>query len=152
MLVMLQESVPKLCTFLLQATPTATPPFYQLAQIVNHLSSGSWPAFTLNLCKSVNPLGSYAPFLQFLPRPFLDNWHEHKHTPSHTLSHTHTHTHTHTLDFHASFQLLRTKTLTAQEWGIFVDRLTESNLQSCWSQLKTVFGKLSAVRSEDYAN
>ncbi len=39
-LVTLHESIYKLRALLLQATPTATPPFCQLAQTVNQLSSG----------------------------------------------------------------------------------------------------------------
>ncbi len=58
-------------------------------------------------------------------------WHEHKHTPYST----------HTLDLCAKFQPSRAKTVAAEVWEVFVNQPTarQSDLKSCWSQLKMQF-------------
>ncbi len=109
----------KICTFLLQATPTVTPPFCQLAWRVNQLSFGSWTTFPLNYVQVCESIQKFCMFWQRplpLPRPL--GW-----------ALTHTFTHTHTLDLHVIFQPLKAKTVAAKEWGIFVDRLTERHTE-----------------------
>ncbi len=102
-----------LCVFLLQATPTATPPFCQLAWPVDQLTNLSTKSGA-SLWIHLEVMCHYA------------IGHSHCHAPFKLIDmSTNTHLYTHTLDLQAKLQCSKAKTVTVIKWGIFMDRPTE---------------------------
>ncbi len=111
---------------LLQATPTATPSFCQLAQTINQLSF--FTNFSLNLVQVSERafLQTASPVVTPLSRP---------------LAWAQTHTFTHVLALFTNLQPPRAKTVATKESGNVsgsTDQPTDRqiDLQSCWQQLK----------------